>query len=75
MEYHILNFRPFNEGCCKEEILSASEDLAKKMLNSAPIALKQAKYAINHGGSEDLQTGLVIESKAYESHDSNKRPT
>ncbi len=49
-----------------EELMAVSEELAKKLLKSAPIALKQAKYAINHGGSVDLQTGLAIESKAYE---------
>lgn len=50
----------------REELMAASKDLAKRMLNSAPIALQQAKYAINYGGSVDLQTGLAIESKAYE---------
>src|SRR4051812_3148182 len=30
----------------QEELIAVSEELAKKMLNSAPIALQQAKYAI-----------------------------
>lgn len=50
----------------KELLMSECEDLAKKILNNAPIALKQAKYAINYGLSTDIQTGLAIESKAYE---------
>ncbi|MEH7115004.1 enoyl-CoA hydratase-related protein [Neobacillus niacini] len=50
----------------KKLLMSECEDLAKKILNNAPIALKQAKYAINYGLSTDIQTGLAIESKAYE---------
>lgn len=40
--------------------------LAKQMMANGPVALQQAKYAINYGMSVDLQTGLAIESKAYE---------
>ncbi|WP_458414209.1 enoyl-CoA hydratase-related protein [Schinkia sp. CFF1] len=40
--------------------------LAERMLENGPVALQQAKYAINYGMSVDLQTGLAIEAKAYE---------
>ena len=36
------------------------------MMKNGPIAIKQAKYAITQGMNTDLQTGLAIESKAYE---------
>ena len=32
---------------------------------AGPIAVEQAKYAINRGLETDLQTGLAIESNAY----------
>ncbi len=33
---------------------------------NGPLAVTQAKYAINHGSDVDIHTGLAIESKAYE---------
>ena len=50
----------------REELMSACEELANEMMKNGPVALKQAKYAINQGMNVDLQTGLSIESKAYE---------
>jgi enoyl-CoA hydratase/carnithine racemase len=32
---------------------------------TGPIAIEQAKYAINYGMETDLATGLAIESNAY----------
>ncbi len=49
-----------------EELLSTCEELATEMMKNGPIALEQAKYAISQGMNVDLQTGLAIESKAYE---------
>lgn len=40
--------------------------LANEVLANAPLAVYQAKYAIDKGYSVDLQTGLDLESKAYE---------
>ncbi|OCA89000.1 enoyl-CoA hydratase-related protein [Pseudobacillus wudalianchiensis] len=50
----------------KEELMTACEQLAADMMKNGPVALKQAKYAITQGMNTDLQTGLAIESKAYE---------
>jgi len=50
----------------KEELMDSCEELAEEMLTNGPIALQQAKYAIQYGMSVDLQTGLAIETKAYE---------
>ena len=50
----------------KENLLTACEELASDMLKNGPVAIKQAKYAISQGMNTDLQTGLSLESKAYE---------
>jgi len=50
----------------REELMKSCEEFAAEMMENGPIALKQAKYAINQGMNADLQTGLAIESKAYE---------
>lgn len=39
---------------------------AGRMLKNGPIALRQAKLAIKAGMNTDLQTGLLLERKAYE---------
>ncbi|MFC4769714.1 enoyl-CoA hydratase-related protein [Effusibacillus consociatus] len=40
--------------------------LADEIVSNAPLAVYQAKYAIDRGFGSDLQTGLDLESKAYE---------
>ena len=50
----------------KEELMKACVDFAHEMLKNGPIALRQAKFAISQGMNVDLQTGLALESKAYE---------
>ncbi|BAQ09675.1 methylglutaconyl-CoA hydratase [Bacillus sp. OxB-1] len=50
----------------KENLISSCEQLAENILKNGPVAIKQAKYAINEGLNTDLRTGLAIESKAYE---------
>jgi enoyl-CoA hydratase/carnithine racemase len=50
----------------QEELLSLCEKLAEEITANAPLAVYQAKYAIDKGLGVDLQTGLDIESKAYE---------
>lgn len=50
----------------KDELLPSCEALAHEMMKNGPIALQQAKYAIQQGMNVDLQTGLAIEAKAYE---------
>jgi len=42
------------------------ESLAMRMMQNGPVAVRQAKYAISQGMNTDIQTGLAIESKAYE---------
>lgn len=50
----------------RSELMATCESLANEMMAVGPLALQQAKYAINYGMSTDLKTGLAIESKAYE---------
>ncbi|HLR11967.1 MAG TPA: enoyl-CoA hydratase-related protein [Sporosarcina sp.] len=49
-----------------EHLHNETVAFAKDMLKNGPIALQQAKFAIQHGMNVDLQTGLAIERKAYE---------
>ncbi|GAB7386424.1 hypothetical protein BSNK01_02590 [Bacillaceae bacterium] len=50
----------------KEELLNKAMQLAEEIMQNGPLAVQQAKYAINHGSQVDLKTGLAIETKAYE---------
>ncbi|WPK13910.1 enoyl-CoA hydratase-related protein [Lysinibacillus louembei] len=50
----------------QEHLMQATESFANTILQNAPIALQQAKFAIKQGMKVDLQTGLQIERKAYE---------
>lgn len=49
----------------KEELLNKAMEIAKKIAENGPIAVGQAKLAINKGIEVDLQTGLEIEKMAY----------
>ncbi|WP_096201951.1 enoyl-CoA hydratase-related protein [Bacillus sp. FJAT-45350] len=49
-----------------DELFAVCEEFASQMLKNGPLALQQAKHAIRHGMDVDVQTGLAIESKAYE---------
>ena len=50
----------------RDQLMSACEGLAADIMKNGPIAVKQAKYAIDQGMNTDLQTGMAIEGKAYE---------
>lgn len=41
-------------------------EIAEQIVRNGPIAVSQAKYAIDKGYEVDIQTGLAIEQKAYE---------
>ena len=42
-----------------------AERMAASICANGPIAVEQAKYAINYGLETDLNTGMAIESNAY----------
>jgi enoyl-CoA hydratase/carnithine racemase len=48
-----------------DDLVSDCFDMAGEICKGGPIAIEQAKYAINYGMETDLQTGLAIESNAY----------
>lgn len=50
----------------REELMEHAISFAEEIMKNGPLAVAQAKFAINHGSNVDLKTGLAIESKAYE---------
>ncbi|MFD2443968.1 enoyl-CoA hydratase-related protein [Bacillus sp. CGMCC 1.16607] len=50
----------------RNSLQSSCEKLASEIIQNAPIAVKQAKYAINQGANVDISAGLDIEAQAYE---------
>ena len=40
-------------------------EMAAMICEAGPIAIEQAKYAVNYGLEVDLHSGLAIESNAY----------
>ncbi|UOQ92441.1 enoyl-CoA hydratase-related protein [Halobacillus shinanisalinarum] len=55
-----------NKMVSKEELLTQAISLANEIMSNGPLAVTQAKYAIQHGNDVDTYTGLAIEAKAYE---------
>jgi len=54
-----------NQVCPPEGLMDACRKMAAMICETGPIAIEQAKFAINQGLETDLQTGLAIESNAY----------
>jgi len=54
-----------NKICEPEALLDECNKMAAMICETGPIAIEQAKYAINYGLETDLNTGLAIESNAY----------
>jgi enoyl-CoA hydratase/carnithine racemase len=54
-----------NQICEPQELLDACRKMANMICETGPVAIEQAKYAINYGLETDLHTGLAIESNAY----------
>jgi enoyl-CoA hydratase/carnithine racemase len=48
-----------------EKLMGECRAMAAQICEAGPIAVEQAKYAINRGLETDLNTGLAIESNAY----------
>ncbi|MCS1350609.1 enoyl-CoA hydratase-related protein [Mechercharimyces sp. CAU 1602] len=49
-----------------EELMPTAMGIAALICDNAPLAVAQAKSAINLGKEVDLETGLMIEAKSYE---------
>jgi enoyl-CoA hydratase/carnithine racemase len=54
-----------NQVCEPDQLRKTCDAMAAEICETGPIAIEQAKYAINHGLETDLHTGLAIESNAY----------
>ncbi len=54
-----------NKICKQEELIDQCMEMADMIAETGPIAVEQAKYAMNYGIETDLNTGLAIESNAY----------
>lgn len=54
-----------NRICEAAGLLEECQKLAGMICETGPVAIEQAKYAINFGLETDLNTGLAIESNAY----------
>ena len=55
-----------NQIAPEGKLLETAKAMADAICENAPIAVQQAKYAINRGSEVDIHQGLVIESDAYE---------
>ncbi len=54
-----------NKICEPELLMDEAMKMAETICEAGPIAIEQAKYAIDAGMETDLYTGLAIESNAY----------
>lgn len=50
----------------QHSLIPACERLAEEIMKNAPIAIKQAKFAIQQGVGNDMKSALNIEQSAYE---------
>lgn len=60
-----LDISLINYLCEKEDLLAFTSELAIKLSNNAPLAIKAAKQAIFDGYENNLLLGLSIENNAY----------
>ena len=54
-----------NKICERKDLLGECQKMADLICETGPIAIEQAKYAINYGMETDIHTGLAIELNAY----------
>ena len=55
-----------NRLVARSKLMEVGLELAGEIAQAGPIAVAQAKFAINKGQGVDLHTGLAIEASAYE---------
>lgn len=54
-----------NKVCPAQDLIEECHKMAAMICETGPVAIEQAKYAINYGLETDLHTGMAIESNAY----------
>lgn len=55
-----------NQIAPEGKLMDIAMEMAEKIVNNPPIAVQQAKIAINRGMDGNISSGLEIESEAYE---------
>ena len=55
-----------NKVVAHDQILSVAKELAEKLAEKAPVALRMMKLAINTGSNVDLESALTVEATAYD---------
>jgi enoyl-CoA hydratase/carnithine racemase len=55
-----------NQVCAQDRLPAETLKMASEIAQAGPIAVRQAKFAIDAGLESDLQTGLSIEAQAYQ---------
>ena len=55
-----------NRICAADELESVTLELARQIASAGPVALAQAKFAIDQGSGLPLASGLAVEAKAYQ---------
>jgi enoyl-CoA hydratase/carnithine racemase len=63
--HRVIPKATFGEGYYHEKLMDDVRAWASEIARYAPLALAQAKLAIDHGFDRDLEAGLAIETKAY----------
>jgi enoyl-CoA hydratase/carnithine racemase len=63
--HRIVPSESAGEGAFHQGLIEHTEAWAKEIATGAPLALRQAKYAIDAGFDRDLAAGLAIETKSY----------
>lgn len=63
--HEALDIGLVSQVCSQSELLQECHHMAAMICESGPLAVEQAKYAIDNGLETDLTTGLAIESNAY----------
>jgi enoyl-CoA hydratase/carnithine racemase len=63
--FEALDIGLVNKICEPNDLLDECQKMAAMICETGPIAIEQAKYAINYGLETDLHSGLAIESNAY----------
>ncbi|PTM59237.1 enoyl-CoA hydratase [Desmospora activa] len=61
-----LEMGMLNRVAKEETVMKTALEWAEMINQNAPLALAQAKFAIDYGLEVDLDTGLALETKAYE---------
>jgi enoyl-CoA hydratase/carnithine racemase len=60
-----LNIGLVNKICAQKDLIDECKKMAAMVCETGPIAIEQAKYAINYGIETDIHTGLALESSSY----------